>query len=110
MLDKKRIMSLTFLSYGGEMSGDHYGMRYMLKKIEKTIENESDNEEKQTLTVKKILAIVWPEPLCIEKTPDEKKTTCEFEFTEDGRNDAIDWLQSMYDSKREVWDHAPRLL
>lgn len=97
MLNPDRIMSLTFLSYGGEMSGDHFGMRYMLKRI----------GEKPDFFIE---ATVWPEPLCFDKTPDESKIIKQFEFTDEGRSQAIEWLQQMYDNNRQIWDKAPRLM
>ncbi len=40
----------------------------------------------------KILVCLWPEPLCFEKTEDAEKHYCEFAFSEDGLNEAIDYL------------------
>lgn len=97
MLDENKIMSLTFLSYGGEMSGDHNGMRYMIKRI----------GEKPDF---KLQATVWPEPLCFDKTPDDVKTSKEFEFTQEGRAKAIEWLKRMYDEKKEIWESSPKLI
>ncbi len=97
MLDANRIMSLTFMSYGGEMTGDHFGMRYMLRRI----------GEKPDF---KIEATVWPDPLNFENTDDSKKTVNEFDFTQEGRLEAIEWLKKMYEEKKDIWDKAPKLV
>ena len=58
----------------------------------------------------RITAWVWPEPYCFEATPEEKKTTAEFPFTEEGRIQAIDWMKEQYDSRREEWDNTTFIL
>lgn len=107
MLDSNRIMSLTFLSYNGEMSGDHFGMRYLLKKTVKELE-ELDEKGKNK-TIEHLQAYVWPDPFCFDKTPEADKILKEFEFSQEGRLDAIEWLQKMYDDNRNIWDNAPRV-
>ncbi|MCD8124778.1 MAG: hypothetical protein LUE23_07045 [Lachnospiraceae bacterium] len=97
MLDREQIFSLNFLSYGGMETGDHHGMRYRMVRA----------GEKPDVHID---VCVWPEPFCYDKTPEEKKLRAEFPFSEEGREQAIDWLQEQYDSRREAWDHAPGLL
>ena len=97
MIDEKKILSFTFLTYGGEYSADHFGMRYVIKRT----------GEKPDFI---LLAAVWPEPYCFDKTPDETKITKEFEYSSEGRKEAINWIKEMYDMKRDMWDNAPRLV
>ena len=96
MLDEKKILSFTFLTYGGEYSADHYGMRYVIKRV----------GEKSDFV---LLAAVWPEPYCFDKTPDETRITKGFEYSQEGRLEAINWIKEMYEEKREIWDNSPRL-
>lgn len=44
-----------------------------------------------------LLATVWPEPYNFESTPDEKKHSAEFEFTQEGVNQAYQWLDEQFD-------------
>ena len=39
-----------------------------------------------------LLATVWPEPLCFQDTPDEKKVSESFPMSEEGFSAAVEWL------------------
>lgn len=89
MFDKDHFMSLNILKkevYSGSMKG----MRYRLEKV----------GEKPEL---KILVHIWPEPLCFVKTSEEKKISKEFEFSEDGKNQVVAWLNEEYEAKIDLW-------
>lgn len=60
-------------------TGSINGMRYMLEK--------GNVDEKDFIRV-----CHWPEPLCFEKTDEEKKTFNEFEFSKEGLDEAWQWL------------------
>lgn len=72
------------------LTGSYQGMRYLFQK----------KEDELVLTI-------WPEPYCFEKTPDEKKTVNKFEFTEEGKLKAIDWMNEQYQSRRSEWTNTP---
>ena len=97
MLDETSILSLNFLSYGGIQTGDHHGMRYRMIRAGEKPDFHID-------------AWVWPEPFCFEETPEDRKTAAQFPFSEDGRLEAIHWMQEQYESRKEEWDHSPTLL
>lgn len=40
----------------------------------------------------RMAAVVWPGPYCYDATPEEKKTTEFFEFSEDGLLKAVEWM------------------
>lgn len=61
-------------------TGSYEGMRYLLEK-------KKNKEEVDVLNV-----CAWPEPLCFEKTDELLKHFMEFDFSEDGLNEAIEWL------------------
>lgn len=96
MLDEKEILSLNFLSYEGIYTGDHHGMRYRLART----------GEKPDFS---LTAWVWPEPLCFEAAPEEKKTAEVFAFTEEGRRESIRWLKEQYETRIGEWETAPRI-
>ena len=60
-------------------------MRYMLRK--------ESRDEDTVLT-----AYAWPEPFCFEVTSDEKKGSKQFDFSEEGLCEAIDWLNENHDA------------
>lgn len=62
--------------------GSYQNMRYML--------NMEDG---------KIKASIYPEPYCWEATPDEQKESELFEFSEEGVQQATEWLNQMYRDK-----------
>lgn len=47
---------------------------------------------------KHYLAITYPDALCFEKTPDENKISKMFSFSEEGRTEVLEWLDTQYES------------
>ena len=89
MFDKDHFVSINILKkevYSGSMKG----MRYRLEKT----------GEKEAL---KILVHIWPEPFCFDKTEDEKKISNEFEFSKDGMNQIVIWLNEQYEINQDLW-------
>lgn len=68
-------------------------MRFLLK-MEK-------GEEKNTLA-----AICWPEPYSFDATKAEDKVSEEFEFSEEGIQEAVDWLNEIWVQKKEMFSEA----
>lgn len=89
MIAKETFVPMAFLkkeTYTGSMGG----MRYWVKK-----------EDEQ------FKAAVYPEPYCYEATPEERKTRAEFEFTPEGREAVIEWLNTQYESRKTEWEKTP---
>lgn len=97
MIDEKEIMPYNFYKYGGTYSGGHEGMRYMLKRT----------GEKPDFVFK---ALVWRGPYASSAVAQEEITTAEFEFSEDGRKQAIEWIRNQYASRNDYWKDAPSIL
>ncbi len=70
-------------------SGSYLGMRYTLRKSEDGLE-----------------VIVYPEPFCLSATSDEKKTSKTFDFSTEGLDAAVDWMNELYESKSDEWMNA----
>jgi hypothetical protein len=70
-------------------TGSDQGMRYMIRKKEQ--------EEGPVL----LEVIVWPQPFCFEKTPDEKKVSNTFSFDEEGIAQAVAWLNTVHEERKE---------
>ena len=57
-------------------------------------------EKRSEEEVTRLAAVVWPGPYCYDATPEEKKTTELFEFSEDGLKQAVVWMNEQ--SKLEI--------
>jgi len=90
MLKKELFVPLGFFkkeAYSGSMNG----MRYRVKKGEEGVE-----------------AAVYPEPYCYEVTPEEQKIKAVFPFSEEGREQVVDWINEQYEINQAVWKAALR--
>lgn len=67
------------------------GMRYLLHK-------------KSTDDGAKLEVVIWPEPYCFAKTPEETKQRTEFEFSPAGVEAAADWLNEQLVQQKPLWD------
>ena len=88
MINEKEIMPFNFFKYGGIYTGGHNGMRY---KIERT-------GEKPDYVLNASTAM-----------KEEDITAKEFEYSEEGRSSAIQWIQDMYDTNIDRWENAPSI-
>ncbi|HIX14355.1 MAG TPA: GNAT family acetyltransferase [Candidatus Hungatella pullicola] len=90
MISKEKFMPMEFFKKEA-FKGSIKGMRYRVKKEEEGLE-----------------AVVYPEPFCFEATSEEKKTRKMFPFSEEGRQQVIDWLNEQYEERKEEWESAAR--
>lgn len=90
MIDKEKFHVLNYIKKE-EYTGSMDGMRYMLKKKEASGEV-------------KLEVIIWPEPLGYAKTVESKKQRMEFAFTQDGLEEAVDWMNEQYTNQKALWD------
>lgn len=81
MIRCEDILSLEFLKKS-EYTGSHGGMRYRLESV--AVEEG-----------RRLKAIIWPEPFAYGATPDEQKHSEEFDFSEEGIQAAVDWMNSL---------------
>lgn len=77
----------------GVYTGSFQGMRYRLRKKEE--------EDKKVLE-----AVIYPEPFCFEKTGEEEKEYQDFPFTDEGFQQAVDWLNKQYVEQKQRWESA----
>ncbi|GFI17609.1 MAG: hypothetical protein HFI43_12975 [Lachnospiraceae bacterium] len=95
MIEKENFNVLNYIKKE-EYTGSMDGMRYMLKK--------KDYEDGP-----KLETIIWPEPYCYAKTPEENKQRTEFAFTSQGVREAADWLNEQYVSQKELWELSKKV-
>ncbi|MCD7724182.1 MAG: hypothetical protein LUI12_01290 [Clostridiales bacterium] len=91
MIDKENFHPLNYVKKE-EYSGSMEGMRYLLKKVH--------NGETDTDVIR---VTVWPEPLGILRTPAEQKTSLEVPLTQEGVEQAADWLNEQYETRKDYW-------
>nr|MBQ8253073.1 hypothetical protein [Lachnospiraceae bacterium] len=65
-----------------EYTGSYQGMRFMMRKSEEGME-----------------VSAWPEPLCYSKADKETMETKNFPLTDDGKEEAVNWLNALYQEK-----------
>lgn len=89
MIENSKILSLEFYNYKGIFTGSLKGMRYRIEKIKK---------EEEAI----FLVHVWKEPYNYEATPKEEMDKKEFTFSEEGKQEIVDWLNKLFQEKYEV--------
>ena len=72
-------------------SGSHNGMRYTIKKTDEGM-----------------IVYVYAEPWAFEITKEEDRLIKNFDFSDDGVNEAIEWLNETYTANRRFWDDASK--
>lgn len=90
MLIRETFVPIQFFkkeAYTGSMKG----MRYRIWKGEEGLE-----------------AAVYPEPYCYEATPEEQKIKAVFPFSEEGREQVVDWINEQYEKNQGTWEAAAR--
>ena len=69
-------------------SGSHRGMRFRLHVP----------KDSETMDV-----CIYAEPWCFDAAPEEEKTLREFPFTQEGLDEAVQWLNHYYEENIEYW-------
>lgn len=90
MIEKEKFHVLNYIKKE-EYIGSMDGMRYMLRKRE---------EEKET----KLEVTIWPEPFGYAATPEKKKQRMSFVFSQEGLEEAVDWMNDQYEGQKALWD------
>lgn len=89
MIQNEDILSLNFYEKE-KFTGSYRGMRYRI--------------EKDTGDTPPMLRVYnWPGPYNFNSTDDTKKTTAVFPFTSEGKQQAVDWLNGQWESRKEEW-------
>ena len=110
MIDHGTLLSIPFLKKS-RFTGSDRGMRYSIYKVEETrvipnedtsndASEEAPKEEKVTL----LEAAACPGPFSVDFTKPELFTKKRFSFDDEGRAAAVDWLNELYEEKREFFE------
>ncbi|MFI3170838.1 MAG: hypothetical protein R3Y58_00500 [Eubacteriales bacterium] len=79
----ERPIIFNYFNYKDPYYGSYHGMRFCITRT----------GEKPNFT---LVGITWPEPFCIDATSEEQKVKREFDFTEEGYELLIEWLNEQY--------------
>ena len=90
MIKESDILSLNYYNYGQPFSGSCQGMRYRL------IKREQEQQEDGTVIPPVLHVTVWPEPFSFENTDRALMKEKDFEFSGEGKEAAVAWLNDMY--------------
>lgn len=104
MLERSEYMPMEYIKKQ-KWTGSYRGMRFMLHKVIEKQQEEVDGETKEVELVR-LEAVIWKEPYSYEATVEEGKTRQRFEFSDEGREMAITWLEQEYDNRQEEWKQA----
>lgn len=104
-IQKHTFFNFNHYNYGEAFFGSYKGMRYRLARdpLANVIFIPADQRGEA-----KLVATVWPEPFAYSQTDPSKMTTCEFEFSEDGFDQAVSWFNDQYMQRIDEWslDHS----
>lgn len=96
MIEYSEVMPIPYLKKEA-FTGSYQGMRYRMKKVDIPV---SENSEE---TMTRLSVHVWPQPFCFDKTEDALKTEQLFDFSSNGINRAVDWLNDMFINDKKRW-------
>lgn len=88
MIKKEDILTLHFFDYKQAFTGSYHEMRYRF------IKEEHEIEEGKKEAV--LLVACWKGPNAYDHTDESEITRKEFEFSEEGKEKAVEWLNDMY--------------
>ncbi len=81
-----------------DFTGSYKGMHYKIGKA--SVEQQTDDGAEQKTVLK---ATIWPGPYSFDATPQEKKESELFAFSDDGITAACSWLNQKYAEKEDVY-------
>ncbi|MBR4760786.1 MAG: hypothetical protein IK078_11660 [Lachnospiraceae bacterium] len=110
MIDEKTI-SLNYikkLDYPGSDAGIRYMMQAVLRitpeeEQELRAKAEAEGKEYKPPKPNTLCVSIWPEPLSFGKTKPELITSKDFPLTEDGKKEAVDWINAEKEANPEKY-------
>lgn len=82
MIERVQLFPINFYKKA-KFNGSDGKMNFRLEKMEI-----GEEEEKRII----LRGTVWEGPFCYDVTPTEKMETCDFDFSDDGICQAMDWF------------------
>lgn len=98
MIERKDILSIPYLKKT-TFTGSYEGLRFRFAVVNK--EGAKQGKDIQVLEI-----TAWEGPYCFDATPEEKKQRMEAEFSEEGIQAGIGWLNGLWKAEPEKWRNA----
>lgn len=100
MLERKDVLSIPYLKKT-TFTGSYQGLRFRFSLVKKELPPEAlEGEGKE---VNRLELIAWEGPYGFDATPEEQKQRLETEFSEEGIQQGIDWLNGLWAKEPEKW-------
>lgn len=99
MITTEDVLNMNFYKKE-KFTGSYKGMRYLLKKDTEEIPSDTPDTPPESKTIFRCYA--WPGPYNFATTPDEQKLMAVFDFSDEGKQQAVNWLNKQWAS-RENW-------
>lgn len=93
MIKYEDTLSLNFYNYGNPFTGSCQGMRYRIIK-----QKAAKDDEGNVIQQEGLLVSLWPEPFSFDRTDEEQKVTRLFDFSQEGKQQAVDWMNDFYEA------------
>ena len=103
MIERKDILSLPYLKKAA-FTGSYKGLRFRFMAVKREIKSREGNEKGEEKQILELTA--WEGPYGFEATAEEKKQHIEVDFSEEGIQKGIDWLNELWAAEPERWRAA----
>lgn len=98
MNDRKSLYDIAeFYRKKAVLNASYQGMRYQIRRKTWTEEEREYNC---------LVATIWPEPFCYEKTAEDKRESREFPYEEESLDQIYTWLCERYEQDRDYWEQS----
>ncbi|EOS26374.1 hypothetical protein C806_01110 [Lachnospiraceae bacterium 3-1] len=98
MIGRKDILSIPYLKKTA-FTGSYEGLRFRFAVVKKEVL--PDGEQGKEIQLLEVTA--WEGPYGFDATPEEKKQRLEMDFSEEGIQKGIDWLNELWNQEPKRW-------
>jgi hypothetical protein len=103
MITNNDILNMNFYKKE-KFNGSFRGMRYLIQKASEELPLPADAAPDAVPEKKDIFRVaIWPGPYIFSVTPEEQKNYATFPFTEEGKQQVVDWLNEQWALREKEW-------
>ena len=99
VLERDRFYHLEHYEYGEAFTGSYKDRCYRIAREPLVNVRFKSPEEKTAGTLK---AWVWKGPFAFRETPDEEKESAEFPYSEEGLDEAVNWVDARCENAEDL--------
>ena len=100
-IELSSFFNLSHYEYGEAYFGSHKGMRYRLAREPLEFVKFTPVDERGPAT---LMATVWPEPYAYGVADPATMTSENFEVSQEGLEEAVNWINEQYTSRISEWN------